>query len=206
MVNHSDSSVWPVRSGIDAEDGQGSGQAFWSLALKQVHLDRGHTMEQGHVPRRSFLATAAGVAFFLVVPGCRSGRRIGEYDTRALRQMARLLYPHDALSDDIYAAVLQPLQSRAADDPALSAALQAGLEELDRLAGRDWRSAPPEEQVRALQQIAKAPFFATVQEAVRAQLYQHPEVWKVIGYEGPSAPLGGYLHRGFADIDWLPGD
>jgi hypothetical protein len=28
-------------------------------------------------------------------------------------------------------------------------------------------------------------------------------VWTKLGYEGPSAPEGGYLHRGFDDIDWL---
>jgi hypothetical protein len=28
-------------------------------------------------------------------------------------------------------------------------------------------------------------------------------VWKVLGYEGPSAELGGYINRGFSDIDWL---
>ena len=34
-------------------------------------------------------------------------------------------------------------------------------------------------------------------------IYNNPEVWKVLGYEGPSAELGGYINRGFSDIDWL---
>ena len=30
------------------------------------------------------------------------------------------------------------------------------------------------------------------------------EVWPKFGYEGSSAEHGGYIKRGFADIDWLP--
>ena len=34
-------------------------------------------------------------------------------------------------------------------------------------------------------------------------LYNQPELWTKFGYEGPSSAQGGYLHRGFNDIDWL---
>jgi hypothetical protein len=34
-------------------------------------------------------------------------------------------------------------------------------------------------------------------------LYSQPDVWPYFGYEGPSNDKGGYLHRGFDDIDWL---
>ena len=35
-------------------------------------------------------------------------------------------------------------------------------------------------------------------------LYLNKEVWKIIGYEGPSKDKGGYLNRGFDDPNWLP--
>jgi hypothetical protein len=35
-------------------------------------------------------------------------------------------------------------------------------------------------------------------------LYNQKEVWPKFGYEGSSAEHGGYIKRGFADIDWLP--
>jgi hypothetical protein len=28
--------------------------------------------------------------------------------------------------------------------------------------------------------------------------------WELVGYEGPSFGKGGYLERGFDDLDWLP--
>ena len=35
-------------------------------------------------------------------------------------------------------------------------------------------------------------------------LYNQEEVWPKFGYEGSSAENGGYINRGFNDIDWLP--
>ena len=35
-------------------------------------------------------------------------------------------------------------------------------------------------------------------------LYDDHEVWELLGYEGPSFDKGGYLDRGFDDLDWLP--
>lgn len=163
-------------------------------------------MKYVYMTRRSFLTSAAGAAFIVALPGCGLEAGLGENDRRALLRMARLLYPHDALADDIYAEVLQPFQSRVADDRAMAAALRAGFEELDRAAGRDWRTAPTDDQIEALQRIEDAAFFETVQGAVRTQLYEHPEVWNLIGYEGSSVEYGGYVHRGFDDIDWLPED
>jgi hypothetical protein len=37
-------------------------------------------------------------------------------------------------------------------------------------------------------------------------LYSDLAVTRGFGYQGPSLGQGGYLHRGFDDIDWLPGD
>ncbi len=34
-------------------------------------------------------------------------------------------------------------------------------------------------------------------------LYNQQEVWAILGYEGESASKGGYINRGFDDIDWL---
>jgi len=33
--------------------------------------------------------------------------------------------------------------------------------------------------------------------------YSNPAIWSRFGYEGPSNDQGGYLHRGFNDIDWI---
>ena len=35
-------------------------------------------------------------------------------------------------------------------------------------------------------------------------LYNDPETWALLGYEGSSYEHGGYIDRGFDDLDWLP--
>ena len=47
-------------------------------------------------------------------------------------------------------------------------------------------------------------FFALLRSTAVVELYDNPLVWKAFGYEGPSAHLGGYVNRGFDDLDWLP--
>jgi len=150
------------------------------------------------------MASSAGAAIMIALPGCAPEVWLREKDERALLRMARLLYPHDALADEIYANVLQPLLARAYEDGALASNLRAGFETLDRATGREWRTAPPSNQLEALKRIEDEAFFETVRNAVRTQLYQRKEVWELIGYEGSSVEYGGYLERGFDDIDWLP--
>ncbi len=52
--------------------------------------------------------------------------------------------------------------------------------------------------------IEATPFFNKVRSGLVVSLYNQPEIWHRFGYEGSSAEYGGYIARGFNDIDWLP--
>ena len=52
--------------------------------------------------------------------------------------------------------------------------------------------------------MSDTPFFQTVRATAVVALYDQAEVWELLGYEGPSFDQGGYLERGFDDLDWLP--
>ena len=119
-------------------------------------------------------------------------------------RMARLLYPHQQLSDEVYETALQ-FSAANTKNPSTIEALERGAELLDVAGGGNWLAADREAQIDALKSIDESEFFVTVQEAVRTQLYSNPAVWELIGYPGPSAPLG-YIDRGFDDIDWLTED
>jgi len=54
-----------------------------------------------------------------------------------------------------------------------------------------------------MKQIEGGAFFSKVYGTTVVTLYNQPELWPLFGYEGPSSDKGGYLHRGFNDIDWL---
>lgn len=161
-------------------------------------------MASVRVDRRAFLTAATAAALLLLLPGCTGDVGLDAARRRRLSRVARLLYPHDALPDATYDAVLESLQRRVNQDPGLAATLRDGLRQLDRAAEGNWSNAPLRLQLGALRTVEGSAFFDTVRQAVVTELYERPEVWRLIGYEGPSAPFGGYLLRGFDDIDWLP--
>jgi hypothetical protein len=118
--------------------------------------------------------------------------------------LARTLYPHDGLPDQVYARVSAKLDEAAREDPAQARSITEGV------AGLDGRSATPFLQRSADERLADAraiegsDFFELVRSTAVVEVYSDPATWRQLGYEGPSFAKGGYLHRGFNDLDWLP--
>lgn len=174
-------------------------------------------MKDKQTTRRRFLTAA------LALSGCASGHlgysmlRIsaawaesdGEPDEdtlNAMVRMARLLYPHDGLSDELYADVLDGALAGTATDGSFAAALAAAEDALNAARTADWMDLDEREQLAVLRELQDEGFFAAIRGAVHAGLYLNPLFWEHIGYPGSSMEFGGYLHRGFDDIDWLPED
>jgi hypothetical protein len=127
---------------------------------------------------------------------------------KTLVQAARDIYPHDRLAESFYAKAIEPYDAAAAKDAALKDLLIAGAGDLDKRAAekgaKSYADLPNEaDRVAILKAVSGTPFFQKLRGDLIAGLYNQPEVWAKLGYEGPSAPKGGYLHRGFNDIDWL---
>lgn len=127
-----------------------------------------------------------------------------------LVKMARDIYPHDKLPDAVYAKVIEGIDAGAKDDPAAKDMLENGVKLLDGLSermghGKYAASAKEEDRVAVLKEIEKqdAAFFGKIRGSLVTGIYNNPEVWKSFGYEGESASQGGYINRGFDDIDWL---
>ncbi|MEM8648033.1 MAG: hypothetical protein AAGF86_17025, partial [Pseudomonadota bacterium] len=58
-------------------------------------------------------------------------------------------------------------------------------------------------RVALLKAMESSGFFQKVRGSLVTGIYNNPEVWPIFGYEGPSAEEGGYINRGFDDINWL---
>jgi|SRR5690242_944262 len=128
---------------------------------------------------------------------------------RTLMKFARDLFPHDRLDDSFYEKAIMPLQAEAANDPSTRRLLYSGVDQLNRLAmaasGKPYADVPDENtRVAIIKKIESGTFFKKVYDDTIVGLYNQPEVWPKFGYEGPSSVKGGYLHRGFNDITWLP--
>ncbi len=120
-----------------------------------------------------------------------------------LLQMARDIYPHDHVADQFYAVAVKGYD---AEDKKEMVA--AGIAELDAAAQAQGHASYlaagwEEDRVKVLMAVEKTPFFQTVRSGLVTGLYNQKEVWPLFGYQGESFSQGGYIERGFNDIDWL---
>ena len=169
------------------------------------------------VSRRDFLAATgstalgAGLVFgagTLVMPAQGWGMEVTALkpETMAtLIQMARDIYPHDRVADKYYAKAMKQHDEAAAGDEDTLKMLEEGVADLDSRAGdggylgMGWEK----DRVAILQAIESDGFFQAIRGSLVVGLYNQKAVWPLFGYEGASAHKGGYIERGFDDIDWV---
>lgn len=133
---------------------------------------------------------------------------LGAATGNTLLVLARDIFPHDRISDRYYLQALEPLEAQAAADDKLKSLLSEGVAALDRLAKLRFRKAyaaldKESERLSLLYVIEHGAFFQKVKGHLVTGFYDNKAVWPLFGYEGSSWEKGGYLNRGFDDIDWL---
>ena len=117
--------------------------------------------------------------------------------TRAnLISIASLMFPHRNMVSVPYESVV--------DSFAIEDDESAFIHSLSSSNLGNWATLDHSSKVQVLESLEEMPYFIRLLNHTRGRLYFNPIIWKTIGYSGPSAHLGGYLHRGFNDIDWLP--
>ena len=163
--------------------------------------------------RRALLARslAAGASFAIGSGFVAAKDAAWALETTALKpetmatliQMARDIYPHDRIADRFYAAAVKGYDQ--ADKAEL---IEAGVTTLNTLAqsaghGSYLAMGWEDDRVRVLRAIENSVFFQTIRAGLVTGLYNQKDVWPIFGYEGESFSHGGYIERGFNDIDWL---
>ena len=118
-----------------------------------------------------------------------------------LTAMARALYPHDFLDDAPYRRVVDIVAGEGG--AAQRTLLVDGVAALDAVPERPFVALSEKEKVTALYAVEGSDFFEVVRAATARHLYDNRELWPRFGYEGASSHLGGYIQRGFDDIDWI---
>jgi len=172
-------------------------------------------MNQSHMTRRRFvvaIAALSGITGATLSAGlltlsrawAQSPGRADPAVSDAMVRLARLLYPHEALPDDVYAEVLDRALSDIASGSDFAADLEAANAALANQAGDAWLELDADKQTRMLRQIETEDYFTAIQAAVQAGIYNGAAFWKQVGYPGPSKDFGGYIDRGAGEIHWLP--
>lgn len=170
-------------------------------------------MIDGETSRRRFLAAAITYSGLIstgmgaaLLRASAAWAQSGDGHAEELTRMARLLFPHDAIADAVYAEVIDSILTDAADDASMLGLLNEAVSALNNAQGGDWFEASEDRQIAAMQAVEGEAFFAAILGNVQARFYNHPKVWEYMKYPGSSVEFGGYIDRGFDDIDWLPED
>ncbi len=173
-------------------------------------------MSQKGMNRRQFLETsgltAAGAAAVfsgsVLVASDRAWALqmsvLDQHTAETLLKMTRQIYPHDTLSDIYYAGVVGALDGEAKDKKDLAKMLTDGVVELDQARGISWLELSDGSQLDVLKEHEASAFFQKVRGTAVVALYNNKLVWRHFGYEGSSFEFGGYIDRGFDDLNWLP--
>jgi len=171
------------------------------------------TLSKKGMTRRELLARSMAVGATFVVGADFVAGKGGAWamETTAIKpesmatliQMARDIYPHDHVADSFYATAVKGY-----DTPETAGEIEDGIAALNAAAkgkGHEnylaigWES----DRVEVLQGMEESPFFQKIRGGLVTGLYNQKAVWPLFGYEGESYSQGGYLARGFDDINWL---
>lgn len=123
---------------------------------------------------------------------------------KRLVRTIRVAFPHPRFPDGPYERSADKVIEAAKESTWLGMTLVRGLESLDAVSGGSFLDLDDADATRVLGHLQTTDFFGFVRRTAVVDLYDDPEVWEVLGYEGPSFDKGGYLTRGFDDLDWLP--
>lgn len=166
------------------------------------------------ITRRALLAratTATGTTFvvgagFLAASDAAWATELSSLKAESfatLVQMARDIYPHDKVGDEYYVAAVKGYDTAEA-----APGIEAGIAALDAAAqGKGYPSylttGWERDRVDILRSMENSAFFQQIRGGLVTGLYNQKAVWPIFGYEGASFEQGGYIERGFDDINWI---
>jgi hypothetical protein len=172
------------------------------------------------VSRRAFLrgsatavpaaaVAAAGMTIGPEAAWAQAAKSLKPHTMATLVLMARDIYPHDRLADIYYVEAVAGYDAKAGLDAAFQKMIEDGAAQLDAAAEQHHKSrylmvAWETDRVALLKSVERGALFQKLRGDLLVSLYNNKEIWPKLGYEGASADQGGYINRGFNDIDWLP--
>ncbi|MFK7881655.1 twin-arginine translocation signal domain-containing protein [Roseobacter sp.] len=171
------------------------------------------TISLQRLTRRQLLsgATAAGTSFVIGAGFIAAPNAAWAMETVALKpetfatlvQMARDIYPHDKVGDEYYVAAVKGYDTADAAE-----GIEAGIAAVNAAAqGKGFNgyldAGWERDRVDILRGMEDSAFFQQIRGGLVTGLYNQKAVWPIFGYEGASYEFGGYIERGFNDINWL---
>ena len=158
------------------------------------------------ISRRSFVFGSVAASVFISLWDINPSKaevKVGDNaeDKKLIIKMVRDVYPHDRFPEAPYERTANDVITKGNADSAKKAMLSEGIENLKKA---KYEKLNFKKSTKYLKKIEKSDFFQHVRGTSVVTLYNDQEVWGLLGYEGSSFEKGGYIDRGFNDLDWLP--
>ena len=154
--------------------------------------------------RRQVLITISQLATAATLVSCtrsadQAAATVGNSNLELLAGVAYDILPYAELPPDLYVKAAQQILDLKDNN------VVAGLEKLrDASHNAAWKDVPEVERVAILSSMQDSPFFGVVRAKTLQVLLRDPATFAIVGYGGSSIRYGGYIRRGFDDINWLP--
>lgn len=178
----------------------------WCLAMSESGISR-RRLIQGTVGITVLLTAAKGGQVLLATHangGKASTEWLAVHEADTLRQMVKRLFPYRNLGEEPYQLVVNQMRDEK-DISEVVVLLREGVGALDSdVTGKQWLSLSKAQQIEIMKRIEPSTFFQLMLNTSIHSLHANRQVWRLIGYQGSSVEHGGYMNRGFNDIDWLP--
>jgi hypothetical protein len=129
---------------------------------------------------------------------------LSDAEAKTLLAVARTLFPHDDVADGYYMNAVAAIDEKCASDKKTRTMVSEGVNKLNQSLKGGFAGASETARVNVLKTAEKSELFGLVYGETLNNLYGNHEIWAKFGYEGSSVEHGGYIGRGFDDIDWLP--
>lgn len=151
--------------------------------------------------RRLVVSTISLYPSYLMLGACSGTSADVSSKLGILARLVELQLPLSDVDDSIYNTIASSLIDASSSDQGLAQALSAAT---DMLGASDWIKQNESDQLNQLRNLESEPWFFLIKFRASGLFFEHPDIWKLIGYEGSSLETGGYKFDGFDDIDWLP--
>ena len=134
----------------------------------------------------------------------KSAPALSQQELDVLADLAYQLVPLLEPSAPVYRSVAAAIQNQALQNPGLVAMVSNGIVVLSDKNDKPWLELTAKQRVAVIQSEYSNQFLGLIRWIACEQVLRDTQVWAKLGYQGSSIEYGGYLHRGFDDIDWLP--
>jgi len=162
--------------------------------------------------RRAFIGGLVGLPFLDAAvhaataeggPALARQAMLSDHLRSSLHRICFLMFPHPEAGDGPYENAVEAIRADLVTRPDIASLVVEGVAALDGQQEGSWVGLPEPAQLAALERTQESPFFHWLYGRAIESLYNDERIWALIGYGGSSMEKGGYLERGFDDIDWL---